>query len=65
MIVKPALGALVRDPATRRAVEPGAIVNETEPYWSRLIRDGDMLHAPELAPAGDDVAPSQNEDSEQ
>jgi hypothetical protein len=64
MIVKPALGALVRDPATRRAIEAGDEVDAQQPYWSRLLTDGDLLPAPELAAAGDDVAPSQNEDSE-
>lgn len=43
---------LVRDPATRRVVdEAGIDVDETHPYWDRLLRDGDVAPAPESTPA--------------
>lgn len=49
MIVKPASGALVRDPLTRLAVEAGATVDPNDPYWARLIADGDLVEVPEHA----------------
>lgn len=45
MIVNPAPGALVRDPVTRRALQPGDEVDITDPYWGRLLVDEDLLPA--------------------
>jgi hypothetical protein len=50
MLVNPAPGALVRYPASRRAVEPGDDIDPTDPYWSRLIIDGDLIAAPAETP---------------
>ncbi|MDK8187775.1 MULTISPECIES: DUF2635 domain-containing protein [Sphingomonas] len=51
MIVDPAPGALVRDPVTMTAVTPGATVDEHDPYWGRLIADGDLVASATPAPA--------------
>ena len=51
MIVNPAADALVRDPTTGRAIEAGAEINETEPYWARLLVDGDIVPAADTAAA--------------
>lgn len=52
MIVDPAPGALVRDPATQTALAPGADVDEHQPYWGRLLADGDLAPSePEAEPA--------------
>lgn len=42
MIVKPASGALVRDPLTKLAIEAGTEVDETDPYFARAVADGDL-----------------------
>ena len=37
-------GRLVRDPATRRVVDQaGLSINPDDPYWSRLLVDGDVV----------------------
>lgn len=43
MIVDPAEGALVRDPVTKSPVTAGTSVDENDPYWARLITDGDLV----------------------
>ena len=52
MFVKPASGFTVRDPVHKRALpETGATVPDTA-YWSRRLRDGDVVEAdPPAAPA--------------
>lgn len=45
MTVDPAEGALVRDPVTTLPVTAGTTVDETDPYWARLITDGDLVAA--------------------
>lgn len=45
MIVDPAPGALVRDPATTLAIAAGTTVDETDPYWARLLVDRDVAPA--------------------
>lgn len=49
MIVDPAPGALVRDPATALAIEAGTTVDENDPYWARLLVDGDIVASPAAA----------------
>lgn len=51
MIVDPAPDALVRDPVTMTAVTPGTTVDENDPYWGRLIADGDLVTSATPAPA--------------
>jgi hypothetical protein len=44
MLVFPAPGLRVRDPATRAFVpDDGLEVSETDLIWARLIRDGDVV----------------------
>ncbi|MFN3675580.1 MAG: DUF2635 domain-containing protein [Sphingomonas pseudosanguinis] len=50
MIVDPAPDALVRDPVTMTAVQPGTTVDENDPYWGRLIADGDLVASTTPAP---------------
>lgn len=45
MIVDPAPGALVRDPATTLAIAAGTTIDESDPYWARLLVDGDVAPA--------------------
>jgi hypothetical protein len=45
MIVDPAPGALVRDPATTLAITAGTTIDENDPYWARLLVDGDVAPA--------------------
>lgn len=43
-------GRLVRDPVTRRPVDAdGLDIDPTDVYWTRLLADGDVEEAPELA----------------
>lgn len=58
MIVNPASGALVRDPATKLALAPGAEVNLNDPYWARLFADGDIVPDGGEVPA-EAVAPAE------
>ena len=51
MTVDPAPDALVRDPVTMTAVTPGTTVDENDPYWGRLIADGDLVASATPAPA--------------
>lgn len=45
-------GRLVRDPVTRRVVDATPItINPSEPYWARLLADGDVVEAPAEQPA--------------
>lgn len=47
MRVKPAPGLKVRDPATMQLVpEDGIEVPETDLYWHRRLRDGDVIAVP-------------------
>ena len=43
MIVNPAEGALVRDPMSKLALEAGAEVDDHDPYFARLLADGDLI----------------------
>lgn len=46
MIIVSVPDRLVRDPATRRVVDAtGLNVNELDPYWARLLTDGDVKQA--------------------
>lgn len=60
MLVKPAPGRRVRDPATKRIVseEDGLEVDPTLATWSRLLRDGDLVEAPAQAAAAPAPAPA-------
>jgi hypothetical protein len=54
MFVKPAHGRIVRDPVSKLAISvDGHNVNETEMYWARRLRDGDIVEAklPAVVPA--------------
>ena len=43
-------GRLVRDPVTRRPVDTdGLSIDPTDLYWARLLADGDVVKAPDLA----------------
>jgi hypothetical protein len=55
-------GRLVRDPVTRRVVDQTPItIDETEPYWVRLLADGDVVEGP--APASAKAAATSSQDS--
>ena len=61
MLVKPAPGLKVRDPATMQLVpDTGLDVSETDVFWARALRDGDVLEsaveADAPAPAADTPA---------
>lgn len=58
MKIRPVPGLLVRDPATMAELPPEGIeVAETDLHWARLLRDGDVVIAPEsAAPAKKDAA---------
>ncbi|WP_374572528.1 DUF2635 domain-containing protein [Phenylobacterium sp.] len=44
MLVKPAPGLLVRDPRTLQLIPAeGVEVSPTDLYWSRALRDGDVV----------------------
>lgn len=46
MFVKPASGIRIRDFVTLRLMPPeGDEVDETNFYWNRLLRDGDVIEA--------------------
>jgi hypothetical protein len=63
MLVFPAPGLRVRDPATRAFVpDDGLEVSDTDLLWARLIRDGDVV-TQKAAPARPQ-APSQKDASE-
>lgn len=52
MLVKPATGLLIRDPATRLIVpKEGQEVDQHDPFWSRAIRDGDVREVEPAEPA--------------
>jgi hypothetical protein len=52
MFCKPAPGRLVRDPLTKIAMpEAGANVPDDGGYWSRRLRDGDIVLAEPVQPA--------------
>lgn len=63
MLVNPASGALVRDPSTYRAIEAGTDVDPLDPYWSRLIIDGDVVPMPAVPSRAARTVPSQDEAS--
>lgn len=51
-------GRLVRDPATRRVVDDtGLAIDPTDPTWSRLLGDGDVVEDPAAtdAPSSKDL----------
>lgn len=57
-------GRLVRDPVTRRVVDTAGIdVDPSDPYWARMLADGDVAPAPETPPAkpGRGTAPNPQE----
>jgi hypothetical protein len=63
MLVFPAPGLRVRDPATRAFVpDDGLEVSDTDLLWARLIRDGDVVT--QKAAPGRPQAPSQKDASE-
>lgn len=43
MIVKPAEGALVREPATSAPLAAGTKIDPTDPYFARALADGDLV----------------------
>jgi hypothetical protein len=44
MKVKPAEGRAVRDPRTMRLLpEEGGEVSDSDPFWRRRLRDGDVV----------------------
>jgi hypothetical protein len=46
MLIKPAPGKLIRDPASRLLVpETGLEVAEHDTYWLRRLADGDVVEA--------------------
>ncbi|ECY3258281.1 DUF2635 domain-containing protein [Salmonella enterica subsp. enterica serovar Alachua] len=46
MFVKPARGKKVRDPFKKTLLpENGAVVSDTDPFWRRRLRDGDVVKA--------------------
>jgi hypothetical protein len=52
MLVKPAAGLKVRDPATLTLVpDEGIEVSEHDLYWVRALRDGDVVDATPAPPA--------------
>lgn len=51
MVVEPAPGALVRDPATKLAVQASTEVDPHDPYWARALADGDVLPMAPTDPA--------------
>ena len=61
MLVYPAKGLRVRDPATREFVpQAGLEVHEHDLLWARLIRDGAVTPQPP-APKVDAAAPPEGE----
>lgn len=52
MFIKPAPGLKVRDPITKLHLpEAGITVSETDTYWVRRLRDGDVVEVkPAVAP---------------
>lgn len=56
MLIKPAPGIKVRDPASRLIVpEAGIEVAEHDTYWIRRLADGDVV---EVKPAAPSKAPA-------
>ncbi|WP_242183088.1 DUF2635 domain-containing protein [Sphingomonas sp. CARO-RG-8B-R24-01] len=51
MLVDPSPDALVRDPTSGRAIEAGTEIDPNDPYWARLMTDGDLVASPERAAA--------------
>ncbi|OTP79490.1 DUF2635 domain-containing protein [Caballeronia sordidicola] len=52
MIVKPAPGLSVRDPATKRLLpEEGITVPDGDILWTRALNDGDVVLVDARAPA--------------
>jgi hypothetical protein len=50
-------GLIVRDPATMTVIPAdGLTVSETDPHWSRLLRDGDVTETAPKATAKKDEA---------
>ncbi len=56
MFVKPAPGLKVRDPKTKQHLpESGAEVPDSDSYWVRRLRDGDVVRAtPTTSPKGEE-----------
>ena len=53
MRVKPAPGLVVRDPLSRRPVPAeGLEVPDTDSFWLRRLRDGDVVRVEVGAPKG-------------
>ena len=49
--IQPAPGLTVRKPGSRIAIPTGGLsVNPADPYWRRLIADGDVVPVAEIAP---------------
>lgn len=47
MFIRPAPGLLVRDPVTKALLpEAGAEVSDSDLYWHRRLRDGDVVPVP-------------------
>ncbi len=52
-------GRLVRDPVTRRVIDDTPIaIDPTDPTWSRLLADGDVVEAPAVETSAEKAAPS-------
>lgn len=52
MIVKPREGLKVRDPVSKKHIpETGLEVSETDTYWARRLRSGDVVQVPPEDPA--------------
>lgn len=51
MIIKPAPGVKVRDPLSLQHIpETGIEVSDTDTYWARRLRSGDVVIASKPAP---------------
>lgn len=60
MIVIPAEGALVRDPMTKLALTGETDVDVNDPYWARLLADGDVMSKASVAETASRAAADSN-----
>ncbi|MDQ2762288.1 MAG: DUF2635 domain-containing protein [Pseudomonadota bacterium] len=52
MLITSVAGRWVRDPATGRPIDDTPTpIDPTDPYWARLLADGDVKKAPEAEEA--------------
>ena len=53
MYVKPCSGLRIVDPVLRDRLPPGGREVTPSPYWSRRVRDGDVIVVVNIVPAPD------------